>query len=240
MCHLVRVDLRTPGIELYATPLDPQAVRQGYQYRLATAESVTRQEHLAVCINGVLFGSPSRWLRLVGQPASGLEMVIADHVGSHAEKNSFLIWFDRDRAPHAETQRGPRSESLLKAQWGIAGQVLVLKDGKLTSQGDQLIDEQTMLGIDETKQLLWLAVFESASSNAAAQVLAEQGAQAAIRLDGGDSTTMVIGQGARGIRSGAVLSSWRASATFFGVRAKALPGNATTPTRRVIGIAETE
>ena len=223
--HLVRVDLRTPGIQLYATPLDPQAVRQGYQYRLESAESVTRRKHLAVCINGVLFSTPSRWLRLAGEPATGSEMIVAEHVASQVNENGHLVWFDRNLAPQIERQRLPRPEALRDAEWGIAGQVPVLSDGKPTRQGDQLIDQQTMLGIDESKHLLWLAVFERASSNAAAELLAEQGVKYAIRLDGGDSSTMVIGAGARGIRPGAVQSSWRPSATFFGVRARDLPGN---------------
>lgn len=223
LCHLVRVDLRAPGIQLYATPLDPQAVGQGNQYRLETAESVTRRERLAVCINGVLFSSPSRWLRRSGELAKGSEMVIADHTASQTDNENFLIWFDRELKPHAEPQRSPRPEALRDAQWGISGQVLVLRGGVPTKHGDQLVDRQTMLGIDESKRLLWLAVFESASSNAAAEVLAQHGVQAAIRLDGGDSATMVIGEGARDIASGAVLSSWRASATFFGVRADELP-----------------
>lgn len=223
LCYVVRVDLRAPGVQLYTTPLDPQAAKQGHQYHLETAENVTRRKGLAVCTNGVLFASPSRWLRRSGEPATGSELVIAEHVASQIDNENFLIWFDRDLAPHAEPQRKPRPEALRNAEWGMSGQVLVLKDGVPTRHGDQLIDKQTMLGIDESKHLLWLAVFESASSNAAAEVLAEHGVQAAIRLDGGDSTTMVIGEGARGIRPGAVMRSWRASATFFGVRADDLP-----------------
>ena len=223
LCYLVQVDLRTPGIELYATPLDPQAVAEGQQYKLETAESVAGRERLAVCINGVLFSSASRWLRRSGQLARGSELIIADGTASQLDRNNFLVWFDRQRTPHIEPGRVPRDESLRAARWGIAGQVLVLKQGAPTRQGDQIIDRQTMLGIDSAKRLLWLAAFDRASSNAAAEVLARHGVQDAIRLDGGDSSTLYIGAGARGIRPGAALDSWRPSATFFGVRADVLP-----------------
>ncbi len=195
----------------------------GYQYKLDSAEVVVRREHLAACLNGVLFSSPSRWLRRAGEPARGSELVIADGVASHVDENNHLVWFDKDLAPHVELRRTPRPEALRDARWGIAGQVLVLQGGVPTRQGDQIIDRQTMLGIDEAKHLVWLAAFEKASSNAAAEVLARHGVQAAIRLDGGDSSTLVIGEGARDLRSGPVLGAWRNSATFFGVRARALP-----------------
>ncbi len=223
LCYLVQVDLRTAGIELYATPLDAEAVAEGHHYKLETAESVTRRERLAVCINGVLFSSPSRWLRRSGQLARGSELVIADGTASQVDRLNFLVWFDRELTPHVEPTRVPRDESLRAARWGIAGQVLVLKQGKPTRQGDQIVDRQTMLGIDSEKRLLWLAAFDRASSNAAAEILARHGVQDAIRLDGGDSSTLVIGDGARGIRPGPALGSWRPSATFFGLRADRLP-----------------
>src|SRR5947209_6258333 len=34
LVHWVRVDLTAPGIELYVTPLDPAAQKEGWQFRL--------------------------------------------------------------------------------------------------------------------------------------------------------------------------------------------------------------
>src|SRR5262245_1789940 len=40
LLHWVRVDLSAPGIELYITPVDPEAVAQGWEYRLRRIGSV--------------------------------------------------------------------------------------------------------------------------------------------------------------------------------------------------------
>src|ERR1043166_2298120 len=40
LLHWVRVDLTAPGIELYVTELDPDAVAQGWQYRLRWVRGV--------------------------------------------------------------------------------------------------------------------------------------------------------------------------------------------------------
>jgi hypothetical protein len=48
LLHWVRVDLSASGIELYVTPLDPEAVAQGRQYRLRGIAEVVQREQLAV------------------------------------------------------------------------------------------------------------------------------------------------------------------------------------------------
>ena len=55
------INLATPGIELYVTPLDPVAVAQGWQYRLRRVGDVVDKEKLEVAVNGTLFESHSRW-----------------------------------------------------------------------------------------------------------------------------------------------------------------------------------
>jgi len=55
----VSINLATPGIELYVTPLDPVAVAQGWQYRLRRVADVVDKEKLAVAVNGTFFESDS-------------------------------------------------------------------------------------------------------------------------------------------------------------------------------------
>jgi hypothetical protein len=50
--------------------------------------------------------------------------------------------------------------------------------------------------------------------------LAALGARDGMLLDGGGSTAMVLGEGARGVRPGTVLGGLRPVATHFGVRAR--------------------
>jgi exopolysaccharide biosynthesis protein len=83
------------------------------------------------------------------------------------------------------------------------------------------MDHRTAVGIDSGRRLLWLAVFENASSTAVAHVLAEHGARDAFLLDGGHSTTMVLGSKAVNVRSGTLFGGWRPVATCFGIRGQA-------------------
>ena len=100
LLHVVTVDLAAPGIELYVTPLDPEAVAQGWQYRLRRIGDVLEKEHLAVAINGALFTSRSPWwFRMSGDLAKGVETVVADHVVSHIWEHTYLLWFDDQLAP---------------------------------------------------------------------------------------------------------------------------------------------
>ena len=92
LLHVVTVDLAAPGIELYVTPLDPEAVAQGWQYRLRRIGDVVQTEHLAVAINATVSSQswlwPAKsntrwWLRMSGDLARSRDTVVANHVVSH-------------------------------------------------------------------------------------------------------------------------------------------------------------
>jgi hypothetical protein len=77
LVHWVSVNLATPGIELYVTPLVPVAVARGWQYRLRRIGDVVDKERLAVAVNGALFGSGSGWWRpMAADPANSVETVV--------------------------------------------------------------------------------------------------------------------------------------------------------------------
>ena len=69
----------------------------------------------------------------------------------------------------------------------------------------QALDRRTAVGIDTARRRLWLAVFERASDYAALRVLARHGAKEGMMLDGGHSTTMVLGPKAAGGKGGTLL-----------------------------------
>src|SRR5262249_18741434 len=54
MLHWARIDLSAPGIGLYVTPLDRNAVARGWQYRLRRVGTVAEREHLALAVNAML------------------------------------------------------------------------------------------------------------------------------------------------------------------------------------------
>ena len=221
--HWVRVELGAPGIELYVTPLDPSAVAQGSQYRLRWIENVVRDEHLAVAVNGTLFTSEYSWRpRLPGDLANGVETVVSDHVASHFWEHTYLLWFDDDLNPHLRPSKPPKSAELRQAKWGIGGQAVWLHNGEVWSASDRLPDSRTAIGIDAEHKLLFLAVAEWASPHLVLERLAKLGARDALLLDGGGSSAIAIGEGARNVATGPLFGGSRPVATFFGVRARRL------------------
>jgi phosphodiester glycosidase len=227
LVHWIRVDLTAPGIELYVTPLDPQAVQQGWQYRLERTATVLEKETLAVVVNGVYFESDSGWIPRAGDLARSSEATIADCVVSHVPESTYLFCFDEHLVPRIETS-WPRNElSQKRYRWGLGGQGgPMLREGQLYEGTSQKpTDERTAIGVDRDKRLLFLAVFENASERRALDKLRQLGARDGMLLDGGHSTSMVIGANARGIRPGVLIGRWRPVATQFGVRARELPAD---------------
>jgi hypothetical protein len=221
--HWVRVDLSAPGIELFVTPQDPEALEQGWQYRLRWVSSVVRREKLAVAINGSLFTSAPTWRpRLPGDLARGIETVVSYHVVSHVWEHTYLLWFDDRLTPTLETTKPPSQKVLAAAKWGIGGQGVWLRNGVVREDSDRNPNTRTAVGVDSARKLLFLAVAEMISPHLMLQKLAALGAKEGMLLDGGGSTTMSLGAGARQISVGALYGGWRPVATHFGVRARTL------------------
>ena len=221
--HWVRVELSAPGIELYVTPLDPTALAGGFQYRLRWIDDVLRNEGLAVVINGALFTSEPRWRPgLPGDLAKGVETVVSGHVTSHIWEHTYLLWFDDALNAHLQPSKPPRPEDLRKAKWGIGGQGVGLRGGRVWSGSDRKPDSRTAVGIDAERKLLFLTVAEWASPRLLLEQLSKLGARDAMLLDGGGSSAMAIGEGGRNLARGTLLGGWRPVATFFGVKARRL------------------
>jgi hypothetical protein len=219
--HWVRVELSAPGIELYVTPLEPSAVAAGFQYRLHWIDDVVRKEGLAVVINGALFASEPTWRPgLPGDFAKGVETVVSDHVTSHIWEHTYLLWFDDALNAHLRPSKPPRPEDLRKAKWGIGGQGVGLRDGKVWSGSDRKPNKRTAVGIDAEHKLLFLTVAEWASPRLLLEQLSKLGARDAMLLDGGGSSAMAFGEGGRNLAKGTLLGGWRPVATFFGVKAR--------------------
>jgi hypothetical protein len=219
--HWVRVELNAPGIELYVTPLDSSALASGFQYRLRWIDDVLQKEGLAVAINGALFTSEPRWRpRLRGDLANGVETVVSDHVTSHIWEHTYLLWFDDQLNAHLRPSKPPRPEDLRKAKWGVGGQGVWLQGGGVWSGSDRKPDRRTVVGIDEERKLLFLAVAEWASPRLLLEQLARLGARDGMLLDGGSSSAMAIGEGSRYLARRTLIGGWRPVATFFGVRAR--------------------
>jgi len=223
LVHWVRIDLTAPGVELYVTPLDPSAVEQGWQYRLRRIKGVVDKEHLAVAINATLFTSHSfLGLRMAGDLARAVETVVADHVVSHIWEHTYLLWFDDELTPHLDLSKPPKVADLVRAKWGIGGQGVWLRAGRVWLGSDRNPDSRTAAAIDRQRKLLFLAVGEYISPRLILQKLADLGAKDGMLLDGGNSSSMALGKDAAEVRGGILYSGWQPVATHIGVRAQFL------------------
>ncbi len=223
LVHLVKVDLTAPGIQIYLTPLNQEAVAQGWQYRLDSAPAVLEREQLSIVVNATFFTSDSGWIQQIGDLARSVQTIVADGQVNHLDPNSYLLWFDSDLTPHMEFEKPPSPARLRQVRWGIGGGAIPLWKGKLREgAANHAIDRRTAIGIDSERKLLWLAAFEHASPIGVARILAQQGAQDGFLLDGGHSTAMALGPQAARVPPGALLRGARPVATFFGVRAEPL------------------
>lgn len=221
--HWVVVDLSAPGIELYVTPLDRSALDQGWEYRLHWISDVMDSERLAVAINGTLFTSASTWRpRLPGDLANAVETAVSNHVVNHVWEHTYLLWFDDQLIPHLRPSKPPTANELRQAKWGIGGQGVGLHEGTVWAASDRRPDARTAIGIDQQRKLLFLAVADWTSPRLMLEKLAEIGAREGMLLDGGGSSMMEIGRGARGVSPGVLVGGWRPVATYFGVRARTI------------------
>ena len=63
--------------------------------------------------------------------ANSMEPVVADHVVSHMWGNAYLLWFDDQLTPHLRPSKPLTTAEVATAKWGIGGQSLWLRDGKV-------------------------------------------------------------------------------------------------------------
>src|SRR5262249_2862512 len=153
--HWVRIDLTAPGIVPYVTSKDPTAVSQGWQYRLRRVGDVVASEHLAVAINGTLFGSQSRWWPRSGDLANAVNPVVADHTISHGWLDTYFLWFGHQLTPPLGRNKKTETE-LAMAKWGIGGEAFGLRDGGF-GPGDRrchIPDGRTAVAVDLPRKLL--------------------------------------------------------------------------------------
>lgn len=213
------VDIGAFGVELFFARPDLAAQPRGYETRLSWLDSMSSETRFALAVNGPLFSSRSLSFGLPGDLATLSNTVVDDGRIRHREQESFLLWLDGQKRLRIESTRGANDELLSQATWAVGGFDLVLWDGAPTLRGDQVVDAQTIAAIDAKGHRLWLAVFDHASGGRAADFLASLGAAAAIRLDGGSSSGIYIGERARGVAPGYWRRPRRPGAAAIGIRA---------------------
>jgi hypothetical protein len=218
--HIVEVDLTAPGIELFVTPVAPEALRAGWEYQLTYLPRIVHEEHLAVAINASLFTSRSLgYIQLPGDLARSVETLVANYAVNHLWEHTYLLAFDDRLQAWFTLSKPPSVSDLRRARWAVGGQAIDLREARVRSS-NLMPDARTAVALDQSGKHLYLAVAKNISPRSMLARLADRGAWTGMMLDGGHSTTLVVGAGANALTPGVVVGGWRPVATVFGVRAK--------------------
>lgn len=222
LAHFVTIDLTTPGLDLFITPVNPEAVEAGWQYETRWLPWVVGDEDLAVAVNGTLFEQSGPWWAVwPGQWSRSLETIVVDGKENHIDPHSYLLWFDADLTPYIETQKPPSPEVIRQARWGISGQGVGVYGGKVSKfANSSVVDRRNIVGFDSQNRKLFFMIFDAATEQKSLEIAAEYGANFATALDSGDSVGLVFGKNAQGLSRKSVVYPHRSLATILGVRMK--------------------
>lgn len=233
MVHVVEIDLRTPGVSFLATPGDSS---KGLEVAARTTSEFLEEFDLQIAINGSFF-VPFRagsflwdYYPHTGEPVdvTGLTVSNGKLYSDYDEWPALCITTER-----AEISQSDCPEETLQA---LAGGQTLVKDGEsVVEPGASGLHPRTAVAVDAEGKTLWLIVVdgrqrgysEGVTLEELAGIAVELGADRALNLDGGGSSTLVIadGEGARALNSPIhtrVPTRQRPVANHLGVFAKSI------------------
>lgn len=201
MIHVVEINLRTPGIGLLVTPGDSS---KGLEVTARTTFEFLAEFDLQVAINGS-FSVPFRAGSFLWDyyPHSGEPVDVMGLAISNGE-----LYSDYDEWPvicitvgRAEINQSGCPEGTLQALAG--SQILVDNGESVVEQGVGGLHPRTAVAVDAEGETLWLIVVdgrqrgysEGVTLEELAGIAIELGADLALNLDGGGSSTLVIADG---------------------------------------------
>lgn len=205
MIHIITIDLTAPGLKVFVTPGYP-AKNQTETIALTTSDFL-RHFNLQLAINANYFypfweKTPWNYYPRSGDRVNALGEAISDgYAYSPVDKNfPVLCFFSDNRAQIVKT--GDCPEDTVNA---VAGRYWLLKSGKLTRSALMAANNQKpypsiAAAIDKAGETLWLILVDGKQPNYSegvtlaelSEIAKNLGAQTAINLDGGGSTTLVM------------------------------------------------
>lgn len=203
--HFVEIDLTAPGLKLFVTPGNSNKKESDTDAR--TTSEFLQEFKLQLAINANYFSpfredTPWSYYPRAGAPVNPQGENISRGVSySHADRDRAALCFDRDnRAQIAEN--GVCPPDTVNA---VAGYHVLLADGKPAAEDFESYNSRKPYAcvgaaIDREGKKLWLVVVdgkqplysEGVTLVELRDILTELGAQTAINLDGGGSTTLVM------------------------------------------------
>lgn len=223
---IVEVHWDTPGVRLrhrpfsYAfSPENPIATH----YDLKLADPALAGSRAAVLVNTVRYTPDGLRDSLPGKGVRSLETVVASGRVSHVHEHSYLMYWDENREAHLEKTKPPSPEALEAARWGIGLQGVQISEGhpyprSLDSLDDRI--DRTFIGFDPTRNILFILAFEKVTGHYMIRRALEAGVVFGGQVDSGSATTLLVGEGAGGIRPHTGIRNWRPLGPWLEVHAE--------------------
>ncbi|MEX0330512.1 MAG: phosphodiester glycosidase family protein [Puniceicoccaceae bacterium] len=225
---IVEVHWDTPGVQFsnraYSFPVDPTN-QDSPHYRTTFADWALFREGAAVLVNTTLFLPDSLKTFLPGYPVRSNETLVVDGEVSHVHDHSYLLYWDADGNVHLQRSKPPSPESLDAAVSGIGLQGIPVSQGQvrpraISDHGEA--NARTFIGVDPERKVLFLMAFEKATPIQMLEQAVAHGVKVGGQVDGGSSTNLIIGTGAKDLPPHTGIRGWRPVGPYLIVKAESL------------------
>lgn len=203
--HIVSIDLKAPGIGIFVTPGIPTADLTETNAR--TTSAFLKEFKLQLAVNGNFFypcieDAPWHYYPRSGDRVNNVGHAISSGKAySQPDSNFPALCFDaNNRAQIIENGTCPGG-----TVHAVAGDNVLVKNSKAVVQSQQKIQQdksypRVVAAIDKTGEKLWLIVAdgkqrlysEGLKINEITEISMQLGADTALNLDGGGSTTLAV------------------------------------------------
>ena len=214
-----------PGVEMYFRPFRPRASGKMH-YTLMPADYLRWDADLDLMINTTRYYPEEWWKCFPGKQVNTLETLVWNGRASHIHQNSYMFGWNENEEFLFEATKPPSPEFLEQLKWGIGVQSISLFEGMVreAALGRNVVeDARTFMAVDPDKKILWLIVGEKISELGINMIASRQGAIFGGQLDTQDASNMIIGSGARGVKTMTGIRGRRMLAATLGIRAEPIP-----------------
>ena len=193
--HIVRIDLSRPDIVPVATP-----AAEGTAVPAQRVLDFAVETGAAVAMNTAFFrpfhsNSPFDYYPRPGEPTEpfGITMTDGEEFGANRYHRG-TVYLSEDAVS---------LEPFAAARWAVTGRTMLVRDGRAQDGDAETVAPRSAIAFDGTR--LWFVVVdgrqpgysEGVSLAALGRILAGLGAQWAVEMDGGGSSTLVTTTGSR-------------------------------------------
>lgn len=197
MIHVLEIDLDAPGIGFLVTPGDDSIAMD---LRARTTTEFANEFGVQIAINGSFFEPfhaqlPWDYYPRLGDPVNIKGFAMSDRRVYSEDKQKWPILCLT--AAHVQILYTACADEDTQ---GLAGNHLLLQDGEIVAPEDEALHPRTAVAINSSGTRLWLIVIDGRQTRYSegvtlwelAEIALEAGADIALNLDGGGSSTMVM------------------------------------------------